>query len=260
MEGTADDFLDLAEFCERVLCDEFLGFLVIKEGVANATNKNLLIPDYLKRLTRHGRFSDAERTAKQLSRDIDPNFYEKIIGYIQGNRSYQGSRYLNRGFIALSLQAATSGDKVAALRYLEKAHKIAVGIGTTDDVRCAEAEIALICGDFENANSIIKRLVWNDSTTDDTIFDLVRIHGALGQLDMSQALSERFAAKYQIADAQEAQYEQLGSPIEREFSSLEKENSKEKEISSPPELGKTEALQGKEVVQNPEADEINKSM
>lgn len=258
IEGSADDFLDLAEFCERILGDEYLGFLILREGVSNAINGTLLLPDYLKRLVRHGRFFDVEKTSKQLKDEVDPDWYTKIVYFLQRRRFYQSSRFLNRAYMSLALSEAISGDVNKSIKYLNQAKQISNKIGSEDNIVCVEAEMSLVFGEFASAHSFIEKLKIDETTSDDSSYEIARIYRALGNIDKYQELMELVFNRYQVSV--DNQYKIVQNHIYQVNEIRENENSVDDKSENIPGTVIQDVEQLKSSDLNVKPDEISKSV
>src|SRR6202035_3780398 len=106
LEGSAEDFIDLAEFCERTLMDEYLGFMILREGTRRSIGSTQLLPDYLKRVVRFGRLEEAEPIAGQLRRIVSPSWRRRLWGMLRSRPLYKRSAFIARSMASLAVYEA----------------------------------------------------------------------------------------------------------------------------------------------------------
>lgn len=212
LQGTADDFLDLAEFCERSLGDAHLGLLVLREAYANASNRFLAVPDYLQRLVRYGELSEARRVASNLQNSLRTDWifsapdwvfdaWERVRGIPASKYRYHNAVYKMRGFAALALYKQLIGQRNRSRGCLEKAHKLASGMGLTAEINCVEAELYVISGEFERARTIIARVPLGAHLSDDVLFTAYRVYVSIGDVAASELAMSRFVENSAVAEA-----------------------------------------------------------
>ncbi len=193
LEGTVEDFLDLAEFSERVLADEYLGLLILQQGYLSASNRILIMPDYLKRLIRHGDFRGSESVAKQVEILVSPNWLQRIKTYVRNQPEYHRAIFTMRAYSSLSLYKALIGDLRASQKYLDSAKTLAKSMHAEQEITCIEAELMLINGEYNSSDEMLRGLSLDEESSDHIVFDALRLFRVLGDVEISMRLNERFS-------------------------------------------------------------------
>lgn len=158
LEGTVADFMDLVDFCENTLNDEYLGILILDQAHLYAINRALFTPEYMKRLVRQGRMLDAVTVAEQLKGSINPSWSARMVNLLRGRRLNMQAAYLARSYSALALFEAVNGRLGKAGKLMSKAKINATNAATDGEVKLVEAEIYAINGDFIHAQEILDGL------------------------------------------------------------------------------------------------------
>lgn len=186
LEGTADDFFSLAAFCEEALGDEYLAFLVMREGYYNAMNRMLLIPDYLRCSIRCGRFSDTVRVARELKRILIPAWWNRVLVFTGRSNPFRKANFAMRGYAALAVFSAVSGDDGTTNERLDKAKEYARTSDDAAEMLNATAEICTIRGDYAGAGAMLGGM--NESTSSENLYRSAQVYRTLGDTKRVQAI------------------------------------------------------------------------
>lgn len=182
--GTIDDFLDLADFCETILGDEFLGLQFAKEGVLRASNRFYGYPDYLIKLVRNGNYDDAKSIAKYIKRQLPfvINIGDKKFIY-QPNKSMRAT-YIFNCFGSLMLYYSLANKKKYFDLYKKQLLTASKQINAEFAAKCLEAESYAIMGDFNTAAATLSEVTPDfDSLSRNEKYKYARIYRTIGDED-----------------------------------------------------------------------------
>lgn len=196
--GTADDFVNLAEFCERVLDDDYLGLLVIKIGVERASNRLQLYPDLLKRLVRNGNYNDSRKYAIYLKKILPLRFkflkipYFRVMGL--------STDFIYRAYCSLVLFESLKRNKIRVNIYLDRASQISRKIEKEKDIICTQAEANVILGNYQFVEQTLDSLNIHESNdqsfnpvNEDYVFDAIRIYSIIGKEEKAIQISNNYS-------------------------------------------------------------------
>jgi hypothetical protein len=181
LEGTLDDYLDLVNFCDHKLEDDYLGYLIFSICYKNSGNSILISPDYLIRLIRFNNYGSAIRVSKQVKKAVFTKWWGKIFPKSEYDALANRKRFVLRGLISLSLFEAFSGKEKESERILARATSLAKS--RTEDlisVQCANAERQAILGNYIEAADVLSDIQMDD--IDDGHFNSIsRISQVIGK-------------------------------------------------------------------------------
>lgn len=156
LSGTVADFMNLAEFCERFLGDEYLGLQIMKESANKASNHLQAYPEYLKKLIRSGHYEDARSVARYLRRQLPLTMGNKRLHFLRSKLYHAG--FLFNSYTALMLYYALT-DRVDKLDGVANTAKfLADKIEAIDYYKCIVAEVHIIRGEHVQARSCLDEL------------------------------------------------------------------------------------------------------
>lgn len=178
LEGTVEDFVDLAFFCERMLGDEYLGLLILEQGYGKALNRSDILPIYLSRLTRYGSPETAYKVALDLRQAIDHNWLYRQWLNLRGIHYFHRQSFLLHGFASLSLYEAANRHQRSSLRYLAKAERYLGEMALKNYLLVVKAEIFVVFGDYSRARELLNKIEME--TDGDTEFEVARLRRTLG--------------------------------------------------------------------------------
>lgn len=151
LEGTAHDFISLAAFCVDELADAYLAYLVMREGCRNSIGHELLLPEYLRLVSRLGSSEESRSIADRLRSVVFPSTIERLLRTLRGRPTHRRAELEFDAAAALALYEANYGDgkKIAAL--LEICRTRATGVNSEDEEALLRAELAVAAGDYAQA-------------------------------------------------------------------------------------------------------------
>ena len=158
LEGTAADFLALADFCEWIVGDEYLSFLVLREGTQRSIGGSLLLPYYLRLLVHLGRPEEARSTAERLQAAIFPTWYQKLWRGARRRPVYNKADFRFEAANALAIYTSSVGSSEEAARYLEIVKGLAKSLRGEREEGLGAAEVALVRGEYAAARKMLDTL------------------------------------------------------------------------------------------------------
>ena len=200
LQGTSSDFLDLAEFCERCLGDDYLGLAIVGQGYQTASNNALLTPDYLVRLVRHGGGTSAREIATQLRSLMRLGFLSRLKSAFRGETRSNRATFYIRGFCALGLYESANGTAELAERFIGKAAELSIQLRAEVEVQIFRAETLAILGMLEKCERIMGSLDVNADSSDEIVYLSARIYRFLGRAAEAHQMMERFSPKGKLVD------------------------------------------------------------
>jgi hypothetical protein len=158
LEGTAADFFSLADFCEWVVGDEYLSFLVLREGTQRSIGSSLLLPRYLRDIVHLGRLEEARTIAEKLQVAVFPKWYQKLWRGARLKPTYMKADFRFEAANALAIYASAVGRGEDSERYLVTVRELAKNLRGEKEEGMGAAEIALVHGDYADARKILDGL------------------------------------------------------------------------------------------------------
>lgn len=189
LEGTLDDFLDLAEFCEQKLNDEHLGILALRSAYERTNLSFAVAPHYIRRLIRTNQVDNANTIAKKLRKYIFPTWWQVIsLSFSKKSVAIQ-PRYTIHCLIALSLTETAIGNTRSAKYFMSGAEGEGRKIHAYNQVVIGRAEAAVLMGDFDSAIKFLDIAKEPDFSLLE-YYEVARIYAILGYIDKSNYFFE----------------------------------------------------------------------
>ena len=190
LEGTLDDFFDLAEFCEQELDDEYLSFLVIRELYETYGFSLAVAPHYIRKLIRASYLDEAKKVSDRLRRYILPSWWRIVLVKVSKKTLAIQPRYATNSLIALSLMESVQGNSKQAKHYAKKAEEEGNKIQAQCLVECGKAEGSLLLGEYEEASRLLSEIRESDCSTNN-YHEIARIYLLLGDYEKSNLYQQK---------------------------------------------------------------------
>jgi len=197
LEGTAEDFLALARFCEQEFGDEYLAYLVLAQGQRNALNGALLLPQFVRSSIWHGDADGTRIAVKSLRAQVAPSPWHRFVWKLRRRSSYRGAGFVFDGLTALAIFDAVSGDQESSETLLTAAERYAAPMRAESEVLHARAEICVLRGDYEKAEKLLDGRP-SAHQGPDSIFKTAKLYRSLGLVEKTRALLPQSGARIRI--------------------------------------------------------------
>jgi|GEM_PF-5413243 len=159
LRGTADDFVEVASFCETWLGEYHLASEFIARYVeASGPTSYILLPHYIAKLTRNGNLPEVDQVAKRLLKIVMGGGLLSRIRIFLGVKKPISESFRWRAFNALALAMSATGSDSEMKKFSERAKANAFAKVFDKEQMLFDAELAVIAGEFERAGSKLDEL------------------------------------------------------------------------------------------------------
>lgn len=212
LEGTAEDFNELATFCAAALGDEYLAFLILRVGYRRAVDRLTLLPDFLRVSIRRGSADEARWSARELRSVVEPSWRKRFAAALRNEPRPLHATFGVRALLALAVYEAVTGDFDKAAVMIEKAAESARRTRRMREVSRAKAEIAVIAGDYKAAEAELADIKYDDCS-DDELLELLGILRSVGDVKRARLVVSAITSRHLGPDSERAFAGERGSDI-----------------------------------------------
>jgi hypothetical protein len=171
LRGTAEDFLEIASFCEIWLEDYALGVEFIRRYFDGAGAAGyIMTPELIVRLLRMGRYPEVATRAAALERRLRRDDWHRRMPFLPAGDPVSG-RFRWKASNVLALAYATFGDERRAEHFEAAARRGTYADLFDSDQALFDAEIAMNRGQFGEAKEKLE-------TSDESDTDAAQLHEA----------------------------------------------------------------------------------
>lgn len=194
LRGTADDFLEIASFCEIWLGDYALASQFIQRYIDQAGSAAYKIyPDYIRRLLRVGDMPAAVKQTKQLDAIMRRDQLFQMLPFL-GTRYPMSNRYRWQAANALAVAYAAFGKRPNSQRYVAAAHASPYSQLFASEQVLVDAEVSIHNGVFEDALVLLTQAEEGDSSVF-LLRDRIVLLEFVGEFGRAAELRQRLEAQ-----------------------------------------------------------------
>ena len=194
LRGTADDFLEIASFCEIWLGDyalatEFLRRFIDQAGAAGYT----LYPDFMRRLLRAGDLPGARVQMARLERIVRRDQLQKLIPWLELPQPISG-RYRWYACNVLAIGHAAIGREHLAERYAAEAREGGYAQRFATEQLLLDAELLIYQQRFEDAAALLDDEAAESDSAFSTLVTRIVLFERVGSFQRAAGLRARIEA------------------------------------------------------------------
>ncbi len=119
LEGVADDFRELAAFCELVLGDHYMAYQALRAATRSPTASTAIAAATLRLAVRYGDRTAAAAFARQIRPIVQQHWATRFLPFLAPHNNVPAS-LLRDSLLALALYEGTYGEPTAAERYIRR--------------------------------------------------------------------------------------------------------------------------------------------
>lgn len=205
LRGTADDFVEVAAFCETWLGEYHLASEFIARYVEiSGSTSYILLPHYIAKLTRNGNLPEVDQVAKRLRKIVLGGGLLSRVKILLGAKKPVSERFRWRAFNALALAMSATGNDSEMKKFSECAKANVFAKVFDREQILFDAELAVIAGEFMKAGSKLDELEKSPLSMHQ-MSDVSYLYGKIGQHEKAIAVWDGLMArKPSYADEREA--------------------------------------------------------
>jgi hypothetical protein len=178
LQGSSDDFLQMAAFARFVFADDYLAAQLIEAGYRSRSRQAFLSPTYLRSLSRSGRISEAIDVAESIRRRALPTWRERL------RETWYAARRLGKPTVrklpptvddctALALFFAIVGDPSEFARASDRAEALRANELDVLTITLAKAEGLAALGNLDEGSRLARSLLGFQAGPNGLGFDLI---------------------------------------------------------------------------------------